>query len=152
MKLSTKGRYGTRLMFYLAQKHGQGFIMLREVAEAEQISLKYLAQLIQPLKVARLILSERGAHGGYALAKPPGQISLSEIIQALEGPLVFVDCAADESLCERTSLCVTRDIWHEIGRMVQSYLESLTLEDLQKKLLAKKKTSKNKRDTDNIVK
>ena len=104
MKLSTRGRYGVRLMLDLALHYGEGPIFLKDIAERQGISEKYLWQLINPLKTTGLINSQRGAHGGYVLGKAPERISLKEILQILEGSLCLVDCVDNPSFCERSPL------------------------------------------------
>jgi Rrf2 family protein len=128
MKLSTKGRYGARLMLDLAVHYGEGPILLKDIAERQAISEKYLWQLIPPLKNAGLINSIRGAHGGYTLAKPPADITLKEIVTTLEGSMCLVECVDDPSVCSRASTCVSRDIWHEVSGKILQTLESVTLD------------------------
>jgi Rrf2 family protein len=127
MKLSTRGRYGVRLMFDLALHYGDGPIYLKDIAERQEVSVKYLWQLINPLKTKGLVNSTRGAHGGYVLGKEPGRISLKEILQVLEGPLCLVDCVDTPSLCKRSPSCISRDIWEEASKGMQQMLENTTL-------------------------
>ena len=130
MKLSTKGRYGTRAMVDLAIHYGQGNVLLKDIAKREGISNKYLEHLLTSLKVAGLVRSIRGAHGGYILAKPPAQIKLSQVIKVLEGSTAPVECIDDPKTCSRTKFCVTRDVWKEIKRAMDEILESVSLKDL----------------------
>ena len=127
MKLSTRGRYGVRLMLDLALHYGEGPILLKDIAGRQGISEKYLWQLINPLKTTGLVNSLRGAHGGYVLGKPPEAISLKVILQILEGPLCLVDCVDNPSLCERAPSCISRDIWGEASKSMQQTLEDTTL-------------------------
>ena len=127
MKLSTRGRYGVRLMLELALHYGEGPILLRDIAERQGISEKYLWQLINPLKTTGLVNSQRGAHGGYVLGKAPEAISLKAILQILEGSLCLVDCADNPSFCERSSFCIARDVWREASKNMQQTLENTTL-------------------------
>ena len=127
MKLSTRGRYGVRLMIDLALHYGEGPILLKEIAERQGISEKYLWQLINPLKTTGLINSIRGAHGGYVLGKAPEAVTLKEILQVLEGPLCLVDCVDNPSLCERSSSCISRDVWGEASRNLRQTMENTTL-------------------------
>lgn len=127
MKLSTRGRYGVRLMFDLALHYGDGPIYLKDIAERQGVSAKYLWQLINPLKLTGLVNSTRGAHGGYVLGKEPERISLKEILQILEGPLCLVDCVDSPSLCERAPSCISREIWEEASKGMQQMLENTTL-------------------------
>ena len=130
MRLSTRGRYGTRLMVDLAQHYADGPIPLAEIAKRQDLSAKYLEQLIILLKGAGLIRSVRGRRGGYVLAKKPGQISVGEIVEALEGKLSLVDCVLDPDLCYRSDECPTRDIWVGITDVVKKELYSLSLGDI----------------------
>jgi Rrf2 family protein len=127
VKLSTRGRYGVRLMFDLALHYGNGPIYLKDISERQGVSAKYLWQLINPLKSTGLITSMRGAHGGYVLGKEPKCISLKEILQVLEGPLCLVDCVDSPSLCERAPSCISREIWGEVSKGMQQILENTTL-------------------------
>jgi len=130
MRLSTKGRYGARLMLDLATHYNDGFILLKDVAKREDISEGYLEHLLPLLKTAGLINSLRGSKGGYKLAKAPSEISLKEVIQALEGSLSPAECVVAPSVCERVRFCVTRDIWKEVGEKISQTLESVTLKDM----------------------
>lgn len=145
IKLSTKGRYGTRLMLNLA-KHftdGKEAIILKNVSDEEDISIRYLEQIIIPLKISKLVKSIRGAGGGYTLARKPSQINLSEILNALEGTCCLVDCVEDEDYCDRIPTCATHDVWKKASSLLQDYFEKTTLHDLmtqEKKKKAKPKT------------
>ena len=130
MKLSTKGRYGTRLMIDLASHFGQGPILLRDIATRQEVSEKYLWHTIPPLKNAGLIVTTRGAHGGYELAKPPHAITLKDIIVVLEGPINLVECVETIDSCHRINICVTRDVWKEVSEKISETLESMTLADM----------------------
>jgi Rrf2 family protein len=140
MKLSTRGRYSTRFMIELALYYNKGPILLKEICKSQQISLKYLSQLVIPLKIAGLIKTSRGAHGGYFLARPPEEIKLSEIITAVEGSLNPVECIDNPEICERSDNCVTKVIWAEVGKKCLETLSSYTLKkmiELQKEISEK---------------
>ena len=130
MKLSTKGRYGARLMLDLALHYGKGSLLLKDVAKRQEISEKYLGHLILPLKAAGLINATRGAHGGYTLAKPPQNITLEEVIRAVEGNLAVVECVSTPRICHRVDFCVTRDIWSLMSEKITEILDSTTLQDM----------------------
>jgi len=130
MKLSTRGRYGTRALLELALHWGEGPVLLRNIAQRQQISTQYLEHLITPLIAGGLVRSTRGAKGGVSLAKPPEEIKLSEAIQLLEGSMAPVDCVNNPEICIRSELCVTREIWGEIKGAINGVLESVTLRDL----------------------
>jgi len=130
MKLSTRGRYGTRALLELALHQGEAPVLLKDIAQRQQISLQYLEHLITPLIAGGIVRSTRGARGGVSLAKPPEQIKLSEVIQLLEGSIAPVDCVNNPGICSRSELCVTRDIWGELKKAMNGVLESTTLQDL----------------------
>lgn len=130
MKLSTRTRYGVRLMLDLACRYGDGPIFLKDVAVREDISEKYLSQIMIPLRSRGLVSSTRGAHGGYSLAKPPGEITLWEIMESLEGSCTLVDCVEHASVCHRVPTCAARDIWAMLGEKISESLNSVTLDDL----------------------
>lgn len=135
MKLSTRSRYGVRLMLELAQalKGGRGQVFLRDIASQEEISEKYLSLIIIPLKAAGFVTSTRGAHGGYALAKQPYAITLKEIVDVLEGETCLVDCVKNPSACPRSSTCASRDLWSDLSDRIAQALGSVTLEDMLRK-------------------
>ena len=130
MKLSTRGRYGTRALLDLALHQGEKQVILKDIAEREQISVRYLEHLITPLIAGGIVRTTRGARGGVSLAKPPEEIRLSEIMQLLEGPIALVECVNSPGICSRSKLCVTRDIWGELKQAIDGILESTTLQDL----------------------
>ena len=137
MRLSTRGRYGTRAMLDLALHYGEGPILLKDIARRQQISERYLEHLITPLKTAGLVTSARGARGGFALTRPPSQIRLSDIIQAVEGSIAPVECIDDPKVCSRAGLCAARDIWSGVKKAMSGILESTTLEDLSQRQMEK---------------
>lgn len=130
MKLSTRTRYGVRAALELAENHGQGPLQMKVIAQRQEISVKYLEQLIAILKAAGFVKSIRGARGGYVLAKAPNQIKLSEVFTAFEGPVTTVECIEDETFCGRVSDCLTRQVWIEVQEAILTVLQSKTLQDL----------------------
>jgi Rrf2 family cysteine metabolism transcriptional repressor len=130
MKLSTKGRYGTRALTDIALHREEEPVSLKDIARRQQISLPYLEHLIAPLVEGGIIRSTRGVGGGVALAKSPGKIRLSEVVGLLEGSIAPVKCVNDPTACSRSSSCVTRDIWSEVNAAMDGVLESTTLQDL----------------------
>ena len=142
MRLSTKGRYATRAMLDLAINQREGPILLKDIAQRQQISLSYLEHLVTPLIAGGLIRSTRGAKGGVSLAKPPGEINLSQVIQLLEGSFAPAECADNPNLCPRSELCVTRDVWTELKNAMTGILESTTLQDLVERQKEKGKAAK----------
>jgi Rrf2 family protein len=127
MKLSTRGRYSTRLMLELAIRYDGGPVLLKEISKAQEISLKYLGQLIIPLKIAGLIKSTRGYHGGYCLSKPPENIKLLDILEAVEGSLAFTECVESPQTCYRSNNCPVRNIWKKSSEQFKNMLNSITL-------------------------
>lgn len=130
MKLSTRGRYGTRALLDLALHQGEEPVLLKDIAEREQISVRYLEHLITPLIAGGIVRTTRGAKGGVSLAKPPNEIKLSEVIQLLEGSVAPVECVNSPGICSRSKSCVTRDIWGELKQAMDGILKSTTLQDL----------------------
>lgn len=132
MKLSTRTRYGVRLMVALALNYGQTPVFLKDIAKGENISEKYLSLIIIPLRGIGLVNSIRGAHGGYSLAKDPSQITMKEIVDVLEGDCSLVDCVKNPSSCPRVVICASHDIWAIIGGKISETLSSITLDMLVK--------------------
>lgn len=130
MKLSTRSRYGIRMMYELALQYGQGFIFLKDISYNQDISEKYLGQLIIPLRSSGLVISSRGAHGGYSLAKAPDQITLYDIVNVLEGSTCVVDCVKEPSICSRTGSCPTISVWKDFDKTITDFLQGRTLESL----------------------
>ncbi len=130
MKLSTRGRYGTRALLELAIHQDKGPVSLKDISRQQGISLQYLEHLIAPLIAGGIIKSTRGAKGGISLAKSPVDIKLSEIIRILEGSTAPVDCVDKSETCSRADSCATRDIWSDLKSAVDEVLERTTLQDL----------------------
>jgi len=140
VKISTKARYGTRAMIDIGEHFGKGPVSLRKLAERQCISMKYMEQIVPLLKASGLIRSTRGALGGYVLAKEPGEISLRDILQALEGSWSLVDCLDDDKLCDLAKECVTYEIWLDIQTAIYRILDSTTLADMINRHREKAKT------------
>ncbi|MDA8213217.1 MAG: Rrf2 family transcriptional regulator [Clostridia bacterium] len=132
MKLSTKGHYGVKAMFDLAQHYGEGPIPLKSVAERQDLSEHYLEQLIAGLRKAGLVKSVRGAQGGYTLAKEPADIRVGDIIRVLEGPIAPVDCVnqEDPDCCDKAEFCITRGVWEKVRDSITGVLDGITLADM----------------------
>jgi Rrf2 family protein len=130
MRISTKGRYGLRVMLELTLRHGNGPVMMSALAASQNISRKYLHSLLTSLKAVGLVRSVRGAGGGYVLAHEPADIKVSQVVQALEGSLLPVECTKDSSICERSETCAAHDVWEELGRAMERVLSGITLADL----------------------
>jgi len=132
MKLTTRTRYGTRLMIALALNFDKGSVFLKDISKSQDISEKYLSQIVIPLRGAGLISSLRGAHGGYRLSKAPSEISLKDIMDVLEGDSSLVDCIKNPSGCARAPTCVSHDIWSMVDEKIAETLSSITLDALVK--------------------
>ena len=127
MKLSTRSRYGTRLMIDLAQNGSDRPINLTEIANRQGLSVKYLEQLIIPLKREGIIRSIRGPQGGYELAVDPEKVTIGRIVEALEGGMALSDCVAHPEQCIRSGSCLTRDLWKDATDAVYATFDSVTL-------------------------
>lgn len=132
MKLSTKSRYGVRLMTVLANEYddNNSAIFLKDIAASEEISEKYLSLIVIPLKAAGLIKSLRGAHGGYILSRNPKDINLCDVVETLEGRTCLVKCVSQPDSCKRSVICPTRDVWIDLGNTIRETLKKVTLADL----------------------
>ncbi len=130
MKLSTRGRYATRALLELALRPGDNPATLKDIAQRQQISIRYLEHLITPLVAAGIVRSMRGPKGGIALARSPQEIRLSEVIQLLEGSTAPVECLDNPGVCDRSATCVTRDVWGELRKAMDNVLGSTTIADL----------------------
>ncbi len=142
IRLSTKGRYGTRLMQNLALRYKEGgkAAILKNISDQEEISIRYLEQIIIPLKINKLVKSIRGAGGGYILARNPSEISMREILHALEGTCCLVECVEEEDICARIATCAAHDVWKGATLLLKDYFENITLDDLVQ--IAEKKRRK----------
>ncbi|MBW2028165.1 MAG: Rrf2 family transcriptional regulator [Deltaproteobacteria bacterium] len=132
MKLSTRGRYGTRMMLDLAQHYKNGPVQIGDIAKRQDISVKYLEQLIIPLKKANLIKSLRGPKGGHMLATPPHKITVGQIVKVLEGGIDLTDCIEHPDICDKSSHCVTRRVWEDATEAMFTRLNSVTLSKMTK--------------------
>jgi Rrf2 family protein len=130
MRLSTRTRYGTRLLFELAYNCGKGPVLLRDIAKRQDISEKYLSKIIMLLRSAGIVTSFRGSKGGYILSRAPSDIRMKEVIETLEWDISFIDCVKDKNLCKREALCPTRDFWCKMEMVMDDYLNSETLDTI----------------------
>ena len=131
MKLSTKGRYGLRALIDLALYSDEEAVSIQSISNRQNISDSYLEQLMRKLKKAGLVVSERGAQGGYRLAKPADEISVGDVVRALEGSLEAVSCGAgNNEHCQGEDLCVTRYVWQEINKSIQETVDSIKISQL----------------------
>lgn len=131
MKVSTKGRYALRVMIDLAQHKKDGFISLKEIAERQEISMKYLEMIVGILNRANFVSSLRGKTGGYKLTNAPGDYTIGSILKLTEGNLAPVNCLEGRAHpCSRKKDCLTLPMWAELDQVIDEYVESITLEDL----------------------
>ncbi len=128
MKISAKGIYGVQTMVALARGCGENLQSVKCIAEAQGIPQAFLEQVISPLRKAELVISVRGAGGGYALAKEPKDITIGEILRELEGPLAAADCLITP--CENAGICAMHRLWQMIFDGINGYLDSITLQDV----------------------
>lgn len=141
MKISTKGRYALRMLLDLAQNGGDGFIALKDIAERQHISKKYLEQIVPVFNKSDILLTNRGYQGGYKLARTPDKYTVGEILRLTEGNLAPVVCLETEhNICERAADCITLPIWQGLQKVINEYLDNITLQDI---LDSKKSSSGN---------
>lgn len=131
MKISTKGRYALRVMVDIAQHADDGFVSLKDVAERQAVSLKYLEMIVGILNRGHFLSSARGKSGGYRLAKQPVEYTIGSILKLTEGSLAPVSCLENGAVnCDRAGDCITLPIWQGLDKVIDDYLESVTLQDL----------------------
>ena len=130
MKLSTRSRYGTRILVDLAHHYKQGPVQIGEISKRQDISVKYLEQLIRPLKRANLVTSVRGPKGGHQLAKKPKDVTLGEIVRLFEGQAELVECISDPEKCVMSDDCRVRLAWQEATNALYKRLDATTIADL----------------------
>ena len=131
MKISTKGRYALRLMIDLAQHDAGGYIPLRDISKRQEISAKYLEQIVVQLSRAGFVTSTRGAQGGYQLARHPSEYTVGDILRITEGSLAPVACLEQNPIeCRRMSECRTLPMWRKLNTMINDYFDGITLADL----------------------
>lgn len=137
MKISTKGRYSLRLMIDLAQHYSEGYIALKDISKRQDISKKYLEQIVPFLSRSNLLIANKGHMGGYQLAKAPSQITVRDILESAEGSLMPVSCMENSpNLCEKCGDCLTLPIYTGLYDVIIHYFESITLEDIIHRQLA----------------
>ena len=131
MKVSTRGRYALRLMIDLAENGGEGLVTLRDVAQRQEISVKYLEQIVSILGKAGLVRSSRGPQGGYSLSRPAEEYTMGDILRLTEGDLAPVSCLeGEENQCSRCDRCGTVGFWNGLYAVVNQYIDRFTLADL----------------------
>ncbi len=131
MKISTKGRYALRMLLDLAEHREKGYIPLKEIAERQEISKKYLEQIVALLNGSGVLKTNRGYQGGYMLAKAPDQYTAGQILRMTEGGVCPVACVEDEpNRCPRKDFCKTLPMWEGLDKVISEYLDGITLKDM----------------------
>lgn len=134
MRFSAKSEYGVRALLDVAMNGGNKPIQVKEIAKRQGIPERFLEQVMSSLKKAGLVESVRGAQGGYMLGRPDKDITLADIIQAVEGPIALMECTSeDESRCEQVDLCVIRDAWRDVQSSIVEALDSVSLAQMAAK-------------------
>jgi Rrf2 family protein len=129
MSISTKGRYALRMIVDLAEHANEGFITLKAVADRQGISKKYLEQIVSSLNKGNILLANRGFSGGYKLAKSPDKLTVGEILRLTEGNMAPVACVSGAP-CDRAANCATLFVWQGLDKVVNDYLNSITIQDI----------------------
>lgn len=131
MKISTKGRYALRMLIDLAEHENCGYIALKDIAQRQNISKKYLEQIIPVFNKSDILRANRGSQGGYMLARSPEKYTVGEILRLTEGSLSPVACLDHDPIeCERSGECATLPIWQGLYRVINEYLDNITLQDI----------------------
>lgn len=144
MKISTKGRYALRMLLDLAQHQDEGFVALKDIAQRQNISKKYLEQIVPMLNRSDYLLTNRGFQGGYRLARKPETYTVGELLRITEGGLAPVACLDQHpNQCERCADCATLPVWEGLNRVISEYLDGITIQDILNEY--------NERGSDNYV-
>ncbi len=133
MKMSTKGRYGLRVMVELALNYGRGPMLTEAIAKNQQISDNYIHLLVKKLKESGFIKAARGRNGGYYIARDPNLINVLEVVHAMEGKISVVECTDNKSFCERDDCCVARELWMDLRNLIEEALQKVTIGDLSRR-------------------
>ncbi len=133
MMVSTKGRYALTVMVDIARNAGEGYVSLSDIAERENLSMKYLESIIAVLNKGGMLVSQRGKKGGYRLARKPEEYNINEILLLTEGTLAPVNCIMQEGVqCDKAATCSTLPLWVGLDQAIEKYLSDITLEDIVK--------------------
>lgn len=131
MKISTKGRYALRMLLDLAEHQNSGFVALKEIAQRQNISKKYLEQIVPVFNKSNILITNRGYQGGYQLARTPDKYTVGEILRLTEGSLSPVACLDQDPIqCERSGECATLPVWQGLSKVINEYLDGITLQDI----------------------
>lgn len=131
MKISTKGRYALRMLLDTAENQKGGYVALKDIAQRQNISKKYLEQIALQLSQAGVLRAVRGHQGGYMLVKPPAEYTVGDVLRITEGSLAPVACLDQQpNLCERCEICMTLPVWQGLDRVIADYVDGITLQDI----------------------
>ncbi|CAB1128961.1 Rrf2 family transcriptional regulator [Candidatus Hydrogenisulfobacillus filiaventi] len=131
LRVSSKGRYGVKAVYELARNYGNGALTVSAIARRQAISEQYLEQLMVPLKRAGLVVGVRGAQGGYRLARQPAEISVGDVVRALEGPIGIADCTSEAaSSCPEIGRCIGPDVWSRVQDALLGAMDAMTFQQL----------------------
>ena len=133
MKISTKGRYALRMLLDLAEHQNCGYIALKDIADRQEISKKYLEQIIPIFVKSGILKTVRGSQGGYQLAGAPDKYTVGDILRLTEGSLSPIACAEDPAECERSADCAMLSVWEGLYKVIIEYLDGITLQDIMDK-------------------
>jgi Rrf2 family protein len=136
LKITTKTRYGIRAILEIARETNNHGIYQKEISRRQNLSLKYLDQIILALKTANLVMNVKGKKSGYVLTKPANRISLLELFNALEAETDVVDCIAPSYVCEKKNYCTMKEFWLGLDKIITNYFRSYTLQDLLEKQIS----------------
>jgi Rrf2 family protein len=144
MLVSTKGDYATRALQDLAIHYDQGPVQIEGIARRQGLPARYLEQVLLMLKRAGFLRSKRGVNGGYYLAKPPREITIGEVLQAVDGPVAPIFCvtAGKRELCPKEGICALQDVWAEVRDAVSKVVDTTTLEDISRRLRTKQEAGR----------
>lgn len=127
MKISTRGRYATRAVMCLASKFGQGPVSLKKISENQDISAKYLENIMRLLAKGGIVRSTKGKKGGFILTRDPSALSVGDVLRIAEGSLAPVACVDNSKVCKRADLCASRDMWIGLGQVMARHLDGVTI-------------------------
>ena len=131
MKISTKGRYALRMMLDLAMHKNEGYVALKDIAERQNVSKKYLEQIVPLMNKSGFLRTNRGYQGGYMLAKSADEYTVGDILRVTEGSIAPVSCLDYEPIeCPRADECMTLDVWKGLYKVITQYLDGITLQDI----------------------
>jgi len=132
LRLSSKGQYGVRAMYEIARGFPESPVNIKKISEHQDVSVPFLEQILNRLKKAGLVKSVKGPGGGYLLSRSPDKIAIGAILKELEGPVAITSCLDPEAGCVRVDGCVTHLLWKALGQQIETFLDTITLDDLMK--------------------